>query len=353
MGFKIGARVISEDSPAYFIADIAANHDGDLNRAKKLISMAKESGADGAKFQHFLADKIVSKHGFEKLGGQFSHQKRWPKSVYEIYKDASIPREWTEELKKHCDKEGIDFLSSPYDTEAVDLLNDYVSVYKIGSGDITWPEMLIKLAKTGKPLILATGASTLEDVKRAVNIVLPINKQLSILQCNTNYTGSGENFKYVSLNVIKLYKKLYPQLIVGLSDHTPFHAAVLGAMMLGARIIEKHFTDDNSRSGPDHPFSMNPATWKEMVLRARELELSLGNKKKIVEDNEKETVILQRRCIRAAKSLKAGDVITRGKLSVLRPAPREAVMPYDIEKIISKKLKKSVRQGEALTWEMF
>lgn len=353
MGFKIGKRAISENSPAYFIADIASNHDGDLNRAKKLISLARESGADGVKFQHFLADKIVSKYGFEKLGGQFSHQKKWPKPVYEIYKDASIPRKWTGELKKHCDKESIDFLSSPYDMKAVDLLNDYVSVYKIGSGDITWPDILVKLAKTGKPLILATGASTLEDVDRAVNIIIPINKQLSLLQCNTNYTGSKENFKYVSLNVIKLYRELYPALIIGLSDHTPFHAAVLGAVTLGARIIEKHFTDDNNRSGPDHPFSMNPVTWKEMVLRTRELELSLGDKRKIVEDNENQTVILQRRCVRAAVSLKAGDRITRNKLSVLRPAPPEAVMPYDIEKVVGKQLKKNVDRGDAITWGIF
>jgi len=353
MTFKIGNKTISESSPTYFMADIASNHDGDLKRAKKLISLARESGADGAKFQHFTADKIVSKYGFEKLGKQLSHQSKWPKSVYEVYKETSIPGEWTEELKRHCDREGIDFLSSPYDMDSIELLDKYVSVYKIGSGDITWREILIALSKTGKPLILSTGASTLEDVNRAVDTILPINKQIAILQCNTNYTGTRENFKYVSLNVIKLYRRLYPEFVIGLSDHTPYHAAVLGAITLGARIIEKHFTDDNNRSGPDHAFSMNPAAWKEMVSRSRELEFSFGNKEKVVEENEKETVVLQRRCIRAAVSLKSGDIITRQKLSVLRPAPKEAIMPYEIEKIIGKEIRKNAVAGEAITWEMF
>lgn len=346
---KIGKRTISEDSPAYFIADIASNHDGSLERAKKLITLARKAGADGAKFQHFLADKIVSKYGFENLGGQFSHQKKWPKPVYDIYKDASLPREWTKELKRHCDREGIDFFSSPYDMEAIDLLNKYVSVYKIGSGDITWPEILVRMAKTGKPLILSTGASTQADVDRALKIILPLNKKLAILQCNTNYTGTEENFKYVSLNVIKLYRKLYPKLIVGLSDHTPNHSTVLGAIALGARIIEKHFTDDNSRSGPDHAFSMNPVTWKEMVDRSRELESSFGNKKKIVENNEKETVVLQRRCVRAAVDIKAGDTLTREKLAVLRPAPKDAVMPYDMDRVLGRKARKSISAGDVIT----
>ena len=351
--FKIGRNTISDSSPTYFIADIAANHDGNLQRAKELISLAREAGANGVKFQHFLADKIVSKAGFERLGGQLSHQSKWTKSVYEMYEDASISREWTRELKEHCDNEWIDFFSAPYDLDAIEHLNPYVSVHKIGSGDITWPEILIAMAKTGKPIILSTGASTLADVVRATNTILPLNKQLAVLQCNTNYTGSQDNFRYSSLNVLKLYQQLYPDLIVGLSDHTPHHAAVLGAVALGARIIEKHFTDDTGRAGPDHPFSMDPKTWKEMVLRTRELEMSFGNGAKVVEDNEKDTVVVQRRCVRAAVMLSPGDVITRDKISVLRPAPAGAIMPYEIDEIIGLKINQTVEAGRELTWESF
>jgi N-acetylneuraminate synthase len=190
-------------------------------------------------------------------------------------------------------------------------------------------------------------------VIRATSAILAHNSQLAVLQCNTNYTGSHDNFRYSSLNVLKLYQHLYPDLIIGLSDHTPGHAAVLGAVALGARIIEKHFTDDNGRVGPDHSFSLDPKAWKEMVLRTRELEMAFGNNVKIVEENEKETVVVQRRCVRAAINLNPGDIVTRDKISVLRPAPATAIMPYEIDKIIGLKINKFVDAGRELTWELF
>ena len=135
-----------------------------------------------------------------------------------------------------------------------------------------------KIASKKKPYILATGASSIVDVTRAVKTGLKINKDMALLQCNTNYTASLENFKYINLKVLEQYKNKFPNLILGLSDHTPGHATVLGSVALGGRIVEKHFTDDNNRDGPDHLFSMNPETWKEMVDRTRELEESLGKK---------------------------------------------------------------------------
>ncbi len=121
------------------------------------------------------------------------------------------------------------------------------------------------------------------------------------MQCNTNYTGSIENFNFIELNVLKTYRKEFKNIVLGLSDHTPGHTTVLGAVALGAKVIEKHFTDSNEREGPDHKFSMNPTSWKEMVLRTRELERALGNDDKLIMENEKETVVLQRRAIRAKR----------------------------------------------------
>src|SRR5688572_25388173 len=146
MEIKVGNRTIGLNHPTYFIADISANHDGDLARAKLLIRLAKESGADAAKFQHFLAERIVSDRGFKNLGTQQSHQARWKKSVFEVYQDASLPRSWTPELHAYARQVGIDFFSAPYDLEAVDHLDPYSPAYKIGSGDITWPEILEKIA---------------------------------------------------------------------------------------------------------------------------------------------------------------------------------------------------------------
>ena len=134
----------------------------------------------------------------------------------------------------------------------------------------------------------------MDEVDRAVQMGLSINPQLALLQCNTNYTGSIENFRFIQLNVLKSFSAMYPGLTLGLSDHTPGHSCVLGAVALGARIIEKHFTDDVSRSGPDHKFSLDPTSWTEMVTRTRELEYALGNGIKRVEFNELETVVVQR-----------------------------------------------------------
>src|SRR5205807_3439233 len=217
---------------------------------------------------------------------------------------ASLPWEWTPALKAHADEMGITFFSAPYDLEAVEMLDPYVPAYKIGSGDITWHEILKKIAEKKKPVILATGASTLKDVDRAVAYIRSINPCVSLLQCNTNYTGSDDNFDHIHLNVLNTYRIRYPDLVLGLSDHTPGHAAVLGAVALGARIIEKHFTDDRRRDGPDHPFSMTPATWETMVHRTRELERALGSTEKVVCGNEEDTVVVQRRCLRAARNLK-------------------------------------------------
>ena len=153
--------------------------------------------------------------------------------------------------------------------------------YKIGSGDITWKEILIKIAKKSKPVILASGASTLKETIEATRLLLKYNKKIVLMQCNTNYTSSTDNYNYINLLALKQFKKIFKdKVILGLSDHTAGHASVLGSIALGARVIEKHFTDKNERIGPDHKFSMNPKTWKEMIKSSRELEKCLGNGKK-------------------------------------------------------------------------
>jgi sialic acid synthase SpsE len=350
MNMKLGKKDVGIEHPTYFIADISANHDGDLERAKLLIRLCAQAGANAAKFQNFRAAKIVSDRGFKTLGGQLSHQSKWKKSVFEVYKDASLPWEWTGTLKEECDRCGIDYFSAPYDLEAVDMLDPYVEMFKIGSGDITWPEMLRKIASKGKPVLLATGASDIDEVRRAVDEVLAINPNLVLMQCNTNYTASLENFRHIHLRVLESYKALFPGVVLGLSDHTPGHATVLGAVALGARVIEKHFTDDNRREGPDHPFSMTPTTWREMVDRTRELEYALGSPKKRVAENERDTVVVQRRCLRAARDLQAGVVLTAYMVEALRPAPAEAVKPYELEKVVGKKLRQDLSFGEILRW---
>ncbi len=350
MEIKIGANSIGEDHPTYFIADISANHDGDLERAKLLIRLAAEGGADAAKFQNFRAAEIVSDYGFHSMQGQVSHQSSWEKSVFEVYQDASIPFEWTPILKEECDRVGIDYFSSPYDFKAIDMLDQYVPAYKVGSGDITWLEALEYIAKKGKPVILASGASDIGDVQRAVHAILAINNQLVLMQCNTNYTASLENYDYIHLRVLNTYRTMFPDLILGLSDHTFGPATVLGAVALGARVIEKHFTDDNSRIGPDHPFSMTPLTWRDMVDRTRELERAMGSADKRVGENEQETFIIQRRCLRAGRDIKKGETLSRDMIAVLRPATPSAIYPYEIGQVIGTQAIVDIAAGKELRW---
>ena len=347
---QIENKTIGLVRPTYFIADLAANHDGDLERAKDLIYLCAEAGADAAKFQHFSANTIVSDTGFKSLSGQQSHQSKWKKSVFDIYQDASIDQDWTPILKETCKKAGITFLTSPYSYELVDKVDNYLSAYKIGSGDITWPGIIDYIASKNKPVFLATGASNIGEVDIAMSILLQHTNDIVLMQCNTNYTASLENFKYINLNVLKEYSRKYPDTILGLSDHTPGHATVLGAVALGARVIEKHFTNDTSREGPDHKFSMDFNSWKEMVDRTRELENALGLDVKKVEANEKETVVLQRRSIRTKKDLAIGDVISEGDLEFLRPCPEDSLPPYELKNILNKRLVKSVRSGDCVKW---
>lgn len=344
----INGQKIGPGNKTYFIADIAANHDGDLGRAKELIYLAAEAGADAAKFQHFQANTIVSEKGFSQIGPNKSHQSKWKKSVTEVYAAASVSLDWTDALKQACDEVNIPFFTTPYSLEVIDHLDKFVPAYKIGSGDITWKDMIEKVAKQGKPYFLACGASSLDEVVSAVGWAALINPKIGLMQCNTNYTASLENFKYINLNVIKTLRQMYPSMVLGLSDHTPQHSTVLGAVALGASMIEKHFTDDNNREGPDHPFSMDPHTWREMVDRTRELELALGEGIKVVEKNEYDSKIVQRRSLRASHNLEAGKVIVEGDFVPLRPCPNDAISPSQIQNIIGKKLRKTLSSGEYL-----
>lgn len=332
----------------YFIADIAANHDGDLSRAKDLIYLAAEAGADAAKFQHFQAKTIVSDKGFRDMGAKQSHQSQWKKSVSEVYADASVSLSWTEELKNTCKDADIPFFTTPYSLEVIDELDEHVPAYKIGSGDITWRDMVEKVAMQNKPFFLACGASTMDEVVKAVSWAVEKNPRFGLMQCNTNYTADLDNFNFIHLNVLKSLRQMYPNMVLGLSDHTPQHATVLGAVALGASMIEKHFTDDVSREGPDHKFSMDPSTWRDMVDRTRELELSMGYGIKKVEANEVETVVVQRRSLRATTNFKAGHVIKGGDFAPLRPCPTDAISPEYSQLIIGSTLRKDIVEGDYL-----
>lgn len=343
---KIDGKTIGDGQPVYCIAEVGSNFDGDLDRVRYLVDLAKESGADAVKFQSFLTDKIISKDGFKNLKVGF--QVKWKKSVYDIYKGAEFPREWHKEIFDYCKKKKITFFSAPYDFEAVDLLEKIgVSAFKIGSGDITWLEIVEYIASKKKPVMLGTGASTTQEINDAVKAIRSTgNEQLILLQCVTNYPS---NFESANINaMVELRKKF--NCLVGYSDHTPGSIVPLGAAALGGCVIEKHFTDDKTRVGPDHPFAMDANDFKIMVASIRTLEKALGSKKEIYSE-ESQTIILQRRCLRAKQDIKKGSILKRDMIDVLRPAPKDSIYPNQIKKIIGKKTKKDVKKGEYFMWE--
>lgn len=332
---KIGKKTIgASNSTSYIIAEIGSNFDGSFVKAKKMIQLAKKSGADAAKFQSFTTEKILSRKGFE---NKLAFQSKWNKPVWDVYKKAELPLSWLSDLNKYCKKIGIDFLSSPYHFEAVDeLVKLGVSAIKLGSGEITNLEFLKYVGKTKKPIFLATGASTLNEVSVAVKAIESTgNNKIILMQTITQYPSPIEE---ANLRVLQTFQKRFGY-NVGYSDHSPSETVVLGSIALGACVIEKHFTDNPKLKGPDHPHSMDPTKFKEMVEKIRYLEKALGDGVKKVESSEKETRVIQRRGIWTTTEIKKGSKFNLNNITPLRPAL--GVSASYLSKIIGKKAKKN------------
>lgn len=387
MNVKIGNNTVGIDKPVYFIADIASNHNGDLLHAKELIHACAESKVNAVKMQNFNAETIVSDYGFKNLSDIKTHQSNWETSVFNSYKAASIPFEWTLELKELADKLGLDYFTSPYSIEISKAVEPYISAFKLGSGDITWHEQIKEMSSYDKPLLIATGASLLEEVKMAMEVALQNTKEIILMQCNTNYTANKnedisltkERFSNINLKVLETFSKLWPEIPLGLSDHTHGDLTVLGAVGLyNCTAVEKHFTLDNSKIGQDHSFSMMPNEWLSMVnnteLLKKEikkgdsfekrynkiksiaadgefLDLIIGDGKKYLSENERNTVIVQRRSIRTNKSLSKGTVLTENDLTVLRPSPKGSLPPYKMEELINKQINRDIEEGDNVRLE--
>jgi len=343
---KIGNVLVGNGRPVYIIAEVGSNFDQNLEQAKKLVNLAKVAGANAIKFQSFLADEIVSSNGFKDL--KISFQAEWAKSVYDVYKDAEFPREWHSEIAEYCRKRGIAFFSTPYDEEAVNLLDELdVPAFKVGSGDINFLTLIKYMAKKGKPMLVGTGASTLGEIEAAVTTIRNEgNEDIILLQCVTNYPSP---IKQANIRAMVTLRQAF-QTNVGYSDHSLGCLVPLGAVALGACVIEKHFTIDKTREGPDHPFAMDVSEFTDMVKNIRLMEKALGSSIKRPVAAEHETIIIQRRCIYAKKDIPVGGTITRDLITLLRPD--KGLAPNYVDLIIGRKAKKAIPKGSAITWEM-
>lgn len=337
---NINDKVIGYNNPCYIIAEAGSNHNGDFENAKKLIDVAVEAGADAVKFQIFKAEKLYSKKtpDFDYLED---------KNTFDLIKDIETPRDWIEDLADYCEKKGIDFLASPFDYEAIDLLEPYVPAYKIASFEIVDLELIKYAAEKGKPMIISTGMANLCEIEDAVNAVKSTgNDDIILLHCNSVYPTPTDIVNLRAMDTMKEAFK-YP---VGFSDHTLGIHIPVAAVARGASVIEKHFTLDREMEGPDHSFAQEPDDLKRMIENIRDVEEALGDGLKTPSEKEKEENYQKgRRSVHAGEEIPKGKTISREMLIVKRPG--YGIKPKHIDKIIGKKAKKDIEKDDWINWE--
>ena len=327
---------------SYIIAEAGVNHNGSLELAKNLVDKAKEAGADCVKFQTFIASQIVSKNA-----AKADYQKKQTESAesqHEMLKKLELSFDDFIELNNYCKEIGIEFLSTAFDFESIDFLNQLgMQVWKIPSGEITNLPYLIKIAKLNKKVILSTGMSTMREIEDAVNILKDHGaSELIILHCTTEYPTPYED---VNLNAMLAIKEKFGY-DVGYSDHTMGIEVPIAAVALGAKVIEKHFTLDRTMDGPDHKASLEPSELKTMVDAIRNIELSMGTGIKEPADSEKKNIAIARKSIVANQSIKKGDILTETNLTVKRPG--EGISPMKWFEIIGTKAIRDFEEDELI-----
>lgn len=341
---RISNKLIGEGEPCFIIAEAGVNHNGDVNLAKKLIDIAKDAGVDAVKFQTFKAENVVIKNA-EKA----EYQKRTTsigESQYDMIKKLELTEYDFKGLADYAKKKSILFLSSPFDKESADLLDEVnVPAFKIASGEITNFPLLRYIAKKGKPIILSTGMATLEEIEDALRVIRDDGvDDVVLLHCVTSYPAKVED---VNLRAIEILKRTF-KLPVGFSDHTLSITIPTAAASLGAVVIEKHFTLDKNLPGPDHLASIEPDELNEMVKAIRDVEKALGDGIKRPTKEEEEIKKVARRSIVAKVDILEGTVITEDMLDIKRPGT--GISPSKLNDVLRKKAIKNIKKDEILKW---
>lgn len=340
---KLNHKQIGSNKPVFIIAEAGVNHNNKLSLAYKMIDLAVKAGADAVKFQSFIAKNMQLKNSIKP---RYQHKLNW--SYYEQLRRSEIPFEHQIKLADYCRKKKILFLSTPYDEESVDFLMKLdISAFKVSSSDTTNHMLLSYIARKKKPIILSTGLSTIQHVDFAFNLLKKLNmkNKLAFLQTTSDYPTPNEE---VNLRVIPEFMKRY-HVPVGLSDHTRDYTASLGAVALGACILEKHFTLNKKLSGPDQSSSLNPSELIEWINKVRIMEKSLGTNKKSISKSEIENITMRK--IIVIKPSKKGIKIIK-KLLTAKRGNSKGILPLDqnITKIIGKKLTRNIFEETQFSW---
>lgn len=342
----INGKTIGADAPVFLIAEAGVNHNGDLTNAKKLIDIAVKAKVDAVKFQTFITEKLITK-ATPKVEYQKTNSND-KENFYDMIKKYELSKEEFKILKDYSSEKGLIFLSTPFDDISVEWLEELnVPAYKIGSGDMNNFPLLELICSKGKPILLSTGMATLNEVKESVNFIKSKGiEDIIIFQCTTSYPAS---YKEINLNVIDTYRKEFPNMIIGFSDHSIGTEASIGAVAKSVKVIEKHFTLDKNMEGPDHKASMDPEELIKWVEAIRKIEVALGSYQKIPSKTELEIAKIARKSIISTKNLKPGDVIQAEDIILKRPG--HGIPPKEYENIIGKKVKNPISKDSIIKWE--
>lgn len=338
-------NLITNNLP-FVIAEIGHNHQGSVDKAKEMIKEAKICGANAVKLQKRSNKNLYTKKMYNSI---YNSENSYAKTYGEHREYLEFNKEQYLDLKKYSDDLGIIFFSTPFDFESIDFLEEIdVPCYKIASADVTNLPLQEKLAETGKPIILSTGASELDDVKRAYEVITKKNDNLYILHCTASYPA---DLKDMNLNCIKTLIKTFPDNVIGLSDHENGIDAASIAYMLGARIFEKHFTLNRSWKGTDQSFSLEPAGLKKLVRNLNRIPIMLGSDKKKILESEKEPIKKMAKSIVAANNINKDTILKLEHLAF--KSPGGGLQPYFRDKVLGKKLKFNKNKDDLINFEDF
>ncbi len=343
---QLGGVTINAASQPYVIAEIGVNHEGSLELAKRLIELAKEGGADAAKFQTYKAETLASRHS----PAYWDTTKEATLSQYELFKkyDAFGPLEY-QELAQHCARVGIEFISTPFDDDAVDMLAPLVAFFKVASADITNTPLLRRVARTKKPIILSVGASTIEEIDGALTTLRAVGAtQIALLHCILNYPTADAN---ANLRMLGDLATRYPECVLGYSDHTtpkPGLPSLIAAWLLGAVILEKHFTHDTSLPGNDHYHAMTADDVKSFRTEVARIAPLLGGRAKQPLPSEEIARLNARRSIVVARDLAAGHRISESDITYKRPGT--GISPLSWDDVIGRKTCRALTADDVLQW---
>lgn len=337
---RLGTQVVNDQSDCYVIAEIGHNHQGDLDKCLEMFKVAKESGASAVKLQKRDNKTLFTDEAYNKA---YENRNSYGATYGEHREFLEFGRAEYRVLKEYAEELGIDFFSTAFDIPSADFLEELdIPMYKIASGDIKTTPLLKHVARFGKPVILSTGGAMFEDVCRARDVMMPINEQLVILQCTAGYPPEWDE---LNLRVIETYRREFPQNVIGFSGHDSGIAMAVAAYVLGARVVEKHFTLNRASRGTDHAFSLEPVGLRKMVRDLRRVRLALGDGVKAMYPSEEQPVRKMGKSLVASRFLEAGHVLTSGDIAM--KSPGGAIPPFELDNLIGRKLNRAVEKDVA------